>query len=79
MAETKTHFAVAYEKGIISQPRKTSIVAALVRDRYVADAVVILNNTPRRAAPSRASTSKCNMIHHKGKRQKARIIPAPRA
>ncbi len=48
MAET--HSAHAYEKGIDSQPRKTSIVAALVRDRYVADAVVILEHTPRRAA-----------------------------
>ena len=45
-----THFAHAYEKGIDSQPRKTSVVASLVRDRYVADAVVILENTPRRAA-----------------------------
>ncbi len=45
-----TYFAHAYEKGIDSQPRKTSIVAALVRERYVADAVVILENTPRRAA-----------------------------
>ena len=48
MAET--YFAHAYEKGIDNQPRKTSIVASLVRDRYVADAVVILENTPRRAA-----------------------------
>jgi large subunit ribosomal protein L22 len=48
MAET--HFAHAYEKGIDSQPRKTNIVASLVRDRYVADAVVILEHTPRRAA-----------------------------
>ena len=45
-----TYFARAYEKGIDSQPRKTNIVASLVRDRYVADAVVILENTPRRAA-----------------------------
>ncbi len=45
-----THFAHAYEKGIDNQPRKTSIVASLVRDRYVADAIVILENTPRRAA-----------------------------
>ena len=45
-----THFAHAYEKGIDSMPRKTSIVASLVRDRYVADAVVILEHTPRRAA-----------------------------
>ena len=48
MAET--HFAHAYEKGVESQPRKTNIVASLVRDRYVADAVVILENTPRKAA-----------------------------
>ena len=46
----KTYFAHAYEKGIDSMPRKTSVVATLVRDRYVADAVVILENTPRRAA-----------------------------
>jgi len=45
-----THFAHAYEKGIDSLPRKTSTVASLVRDRYVADAVVILENTPRKAA-----------------------------
>lgn len=47
---SETYFAHAYEKGIANQPRKTSIVASLVRDRYVADAVVILENTPRRAA-----------------------------
>ena len=47
MATVKAH---AYIKGTDSQPRKTSIVASLVRDRYVADAIVILENTPRRAA-----------------------------
>lgn len=46
----RTHFAKAYEKSISSQPRKTRVVADLVRDRYVADAVVILENTPRKAA-----------------------------
>ena len=45
-----TKFAHAYIKGIDSMPRKTSIVASLSRDRYVADALVILENTPRRAA-----------------------------
>jgi len=45
-----TKSAHAYIKGIDVQPRKTNIVASLVRDRYVADAVVILENTPRRAA-----------------------------
>ena len=45
-----TQFAQAYIKGVDSMPRKTSVVASLVRDRYVADAVVILEHTPRRAA-----------------------------
>ncbi|MBR1796198.1 MAG: uL22 family ribosomal protein [Candidatus Saccharibacteria bacterium] len=48
MAET--YFAHAYIKGIDSMPRKTNIVASLVRDRYVEDAREILKNTPRRAA-----------------------------
>ena len=42
--------AHAYIKCVDSQPRKVSLVASLVRDRYVADAVIILENTPRRAA-----------------------------
>ena len=45
-----TVFAHAYIKGVDSMPRKTSVVAALVRDRYVSDAIVILEHTPRRAA-----------------------------
>jgi len=45
-----THFAHAVIKGVDSQPRKTNVVASLARDRYVSDAVVILENTPRRAA-----------------------------
>ena len=47
MAQKTAH---AYIKGVDSQPRKVSVVASLVRDRYVADAIVILENTPRRAA-----------------------------
>lgn len=45
-----TKFAHAYIKGVDSMPRKTSIVASLARDRYVQDALVILENTPRRSA-----------------------------
>ncbi|MBR3204587.1 50S ribosomal protein L22 [Candidatus Saccharibacteria bacterium] len=45
-----TVFAHAYIKGTDSQPRKTNVVASLVRDRYVSDAIVILEHTPRRAA-----------------------------
>ncbi len=50
MVDTNTKFARAIIKGVDSQPRKTNVVASLVRDRYVSDAVVILENTPRRAA-----------------------------
>ncbi len=45
-----THYARSIAKGVDSQPRKTNIVASLVRDRYVGEAVIILENTPRRAA-----------------------------
>lgn len=40
----------AYAKGIDQAPRKVSLVASLVRNRTVADAIVILNHTPKRAA-----------------------------
>lgn len=40
----------AYTKGLRLAPRKVSLVAALVRGRSVADALVILQHTPKRAA-----------------------------
>lgn len=40
----------AMQRDIDQTPRKLSIVASLVRGRSVADAVVILDHTPRRAA-----------------------------
>lgn len=48
MADTYT--VRAYIKGIDLTPRKVSVVAALVRGRSVADALVILDHTPRRSA-----------------------------
>lgn len=48
MADTQT--VRAYIKGIDIAPRKVSIVASLVRGRSVADALVILDHTPRRSA-----------------------------
>ena len=68
MAET--YFAHAYEKGIKSQPRKTSIVASLVRDRYVADAIVILEHTPRKAAKAvlkAVESANANLLNNSGK------------
>lgn len=40
----------AYAKNVDQAPRKVAIVAALVRNRSVADALVILEHVPRRAA-----------------------------
>ncbi len=40
----------AVAKGVRMSPRKVSVVAALVRGRSVADALTILEHTPRRSA-----------------------------
>ena len=40
----------AYIKGVDQAPRKVALVASLVRNRTVADALVILSHTPKRAA-----------------------------
>jgi large subunit ribosomal protein L22 len=40
----------SYAKNVDQTPRKVSLVASLVRGRTVADAIVILNHTPKRAA-----------------------------
>lgn len=46
-----TEYSVrAYAKGIDLAPRKVSVVASLVRNRSVADALVILEHVPRRSA-----------------------------
>lgn len=42
--------AIAHQKGVRISPRKVAVVAALVRGRSVADAITILEYTPRRAA-----------------------------
>lgn len=48
MADTFTVRAVA--RGVDQTPRKVSLVASLVRNRTVADALVILEHVPKRAA-----------------------------
>lgn len=50
MAENTMYTVRAHIKGVDQAPRKVSLVAALVRGRTVADAVVILDHTPKRAA-----------------------------
>jgi len=41
---------LAVAKGVRMSPRKVAVVAALVRGRSVADAITILEHTPRRTA-----------------------------
>lgn len=48
MADVKTIKAIA--KGVRISPRKVSLVAGLVRGRSVADALLILQHTAKRAA-----------------------------
>ena len=59
----------AESKGVRLSPRKVAAVASLVRGRSVADALVILEHTPRRAALSVLKTIKsaqANAEHNHG-------------
>jgi large subunit ribosomal protein L22 len=57
----------ALAKGVSHSPRKVSEVAALVRNRSVEDALVILSHTPRRSATAVSKTiasAKANAEHN---------------
>lgn len=57
----------AYAKGLRVAPRKVSLVASLVRGRTVADALVILQHTPKRAARPLAkliASAKANALNN---------------
>ena len=65
MAETQT--IRSYTKGIDQTPRKVSLVASLVRGRTVADALVILDYTPKRAAlavKKAIASAQANAVNH---------------
>lgn len=69
MARAQEYTVRAYAKGVEIAPRKVSIVASLVRGRSVADAVVILEHTQRKAAtPVRKAieSAKANAINNHG-------------
>lgn len=58
-----------YAKGVAIAPRKVSIVASLVRGRSVADALVILDHTQRRAARPIAkaiASAQANAVNNHG-------------
>ena len=75
MADT-TYTVRAYVKGVDQTPRKVSLVAALVRGRTVADALVILEHVPKRAAMpvKKAIDAKANAINNHGLDAKSLVI-----
>jgi large subunit ribosomal protein L22 len=78
---------LAVAKGVRISPRKVGPVASLVRGRTVADAVVILDHTPRRSALAVKKTiesAKANAEHNHNYRPDSLVIteisitPGPR-
>lgn len=70
MAEKTT---IAKLNGLRLAPRKVALVASLVRGRSVADALVILEHTPKRAAKPLAkliASAKANAISNHGMQEK---------
>ncbi|UTX51689.1 50S ribosomal protein L22 [Candidatus Saccharibacteria bacterium TM7i] len=77
MADTTIEVVRSYAKGVDQAPRKVALVASLVRGRSVADAIVILNHTPRRAAlPVRKAieSAQANAVNNHGFDSKTLVI-----
>jgi large subunit ribosomal protein L22 len=67
----------AYVKGVEQAPRKMSLVASLVSNRSVADALIILSHTPKRAARpiiKAIETAKANALNNHGLDGKSLVI-----
>jgi len=76
MAEVPTTVR-AYAKNVDLTPRKVSLVASLVRGRSVADAIVILNHTPKRAVRpvlKAIESAKANAVNNHGFDGKTLVI-----
>ncbi len=64
-----SHIVKSYTKGVDLAPRKVGIVASLVRNRTVADALVILDHVPRRAGlpvKKAIESARANAINNHG-------------
>lgn len=64
-------------KGVRMSPRKVSLVASLVRGRTVADALTILEHTPKRAAKPVAkaiASAKANALNNHRADEKSLVI-----
>ncbi len=67
----------AYAKGVDQAPRKVSLVASLVRNRTVADALVILEHVPKRASlpvKKAIESAKANAVNTHGLDGKTLVI-----
>lgn len=67
----------AIARGVDMAPRKVGEVASLVRGRSVADALVILSHTPRRAAQPVAkviASAKANALNNDGIDEKTLVL-----
>jgi len=67
----------AYAKNVDQPPRKVGLVASLVRGRSVADAIVILNHTPKRAVRpvlKAIESAQANAVNNHGYDGKTLII-----
>lgn len=57
----------AYAKGVRQAPRKVAIVASLIKQQNLEDALVILDHTPRRAAlplKKALESARANALHN---------------
>ena len=67
----------SYAKGVNQAPRKVALVASLVRDRTVTDALVILSHTPKRAALpviKAIESARANAINNDGVDSKTLVV-----
>jgi large subunit ribosomal protein L22 len=67
----------ASAKGLRLSPRKVSLVASLIRGRTVADALTILEFTPKRAAKPLAkliTAAKANAVNNSGLQEDGLVI-----
>lgn len=67
----------SYTKGVDLSPRKVSLVASLVNRRTVADALVILSHTPKRASlpvKKAIESARANAINNHGLDAKTLVI-----
>lgn len=67
----------AVAKGVRISPRKAGLIAALVRGRSVADALVILEHTPKKAAAPIQDvilSAKANATHNHGLKEDTLVI-----